>query len=181
VKILPRYTTEIPHHRTAGQARTGSKRKNRGNGRSSPPNSSNDGCSWSRPTNDDKRNRHTRHTGRTPFTMPILSCCCSQALEKPPKLETYDGTTNPDEHIDTVLDYHQARGSVKCKLFVLTLTRANMIWFKGWFSGLMERTTNGLLLPLHSKETTTKNNGISQQHSPRERGIPLRLYRTLYT
>jgi uncharacterized protein with von Willebrand factor type A (vWA) domain len=49
-------------------------------------------------------------------------------------LETYDGTTNPDEHVehlDTVLDYHQVPGVVKCKLFVLTLKGAVMTWFKG--------------------------------------------------
>jgi hypothetical protein len=55
-------------------------------------------------------------------------------LEKPPKLETYDGTTDPDEHlehIDIVLDYYQARGATKCRLFVLTLKGAAMSWFKG--------------------------------------------------
>ncbi|MCI47080.1 hypothetical protein A2U01_0068321, partial [Trifolium medium] len=57
-----------------------------------------------------------------------------RALEKPPKLEIYDGSTDPDEHvehIDTVLDYYQARGPIKCKLFVLTLKGAAMTWFKG--------------------------------------------------
>ncbi|MCI44081.1 hypothetical protein A2U01_0065320, partial [Trifolium medium] len=56
------------------------------------------------------------------------------ALEKPPKLETYDGTIDPDEHvehIDTVLDYYQAPGPIKCKLSVLTLKGAVMTWFKG--------------------------------------------------
>jgi hypothetical protein len=40
----------------------------------------------------------------------------------------------PDEHIehvDSVLDYHYARGAVKCKLFVLMLKGAAMGWFKG--------------------------------------------------
>ncbi|MCI74382.1 hypothetical protein A2U01_0095646, partial [Trifolium medium] len=35
------------------------------------------------------------------------------------------------EHIDTVMDYYQARGATKCRLFVLTLKGAAMTWFKG--------------------------------------------------
>jgi hypothetical protein len=57
-----------------------------------------------------------------------------QALEKPPKLETYDGATDPYEdveHIYTVLDYHGAQSDVKCKLFVLTLKGSAMTLFKG--------------------------------------------------
>jgi hypothetical protein len=54
-------------------------------------------------------------------------------LEKSPKLETYNGTTDLDghlDHLDTVLDYYQARGATKCRLFVLTLKGAAMTWFK---------------------------------------------------
>ncbi|MCH80822.1 hypothetical protein A2U01_0001596 [Trifolium medium] len=49
-------------------------------------------------------------------------------------LETYDGTKDPDEHlehIDTILDYYQAPGAIKCRLFVLTLKGPTMTWFKG--------------------------------------------------
>ncbi|WJX73956.1 hypothetical protein P8452_57675 [Trifolium repens] len=45
-------------------------------------------------------------------------------MEKPPMLETYDGTTDPDEHLehlDTVQDYYQAWRATKCRLFELTL------------------------------------------------------------
>ncbi|MCH98019.1 hypothetical protein A2U01_0019018, partial [Trifolium medium] len=35
------------------------------------------------------------------------------------------------EHIDTVLDYYQAHGATKCRLFVLTRKGAAMTWFKG--------------------------------------------------
>jgi len=35
------------------------------------------------------------------------------------------------EQLDTILDYHQVRGAVKCKLFVLTLKGATMTWFTG--------------------------------------------------
>lgn len=55
-------------------------------------------------------------------------------MEKPLKLEFYDGTGNPDEHvdnIDTVVNYYQGQEAVKCKLFILSLKGATMTWFKG--------------------------------------------------
>lgn len=47
-----------------------------------------------------------------------------RSLEKPPKLLTYNGIKDLDEHIehmDDLLDYDQAHEVVKCKLFALTL------------------------------------------------------------
>jgi hypothetical protein len=44
-------------------------------------------------------------------------------------METYDNTTNTDEHVehmDIILNYHLARADVKCKLFVLTLKGPTM-------------------------------------------------------
>ena len=48
-------------------------------------------------------------------------------------MDTYDGTTDPDEHIENiepVLHYRNVRGAVKCKLFVTTLRRGAMNWYK---------------------------------------------------
>lgn len=48
------------------------------------------------------------------------------------KLETYDGTEDPDEHDeheDNVLDYHLDRSVMMCKLFILTL-RGATCWCK---------------------------------------------------
>jgi hypothetical protein len=45
----------------------------------------------------------------------------------------YDGTSDPDEHIeniDIVLDYRGIRGAVKCKLFPTTLKKDAMNWYK---------------------------------------------------
>ena len=50
-------------------------------------------------------------------------------LEKPPPLGTYDGTTNPDEHIENInalLDYRGVRGTIKCRLFLTTLRKGAM-------------------------------------------------------
>jgi len=68
------------------------------------------------------------------FTRRITEYPIPRAFAKPPKLETYGDTTDPDEHMEhlvTILDYHRARGAVKCKLFVLTLKGTAMTWFKG--------------------------------------------------
>jgi hypothetical protein len=48
-------------------------------------------------------------------------------------MDSYDGTSDPDDHIENtedVLTYRSVRGAVKCKLFVTTLRRGAMTWFK---------------------------------------------------
>lgn len=79
-----------------------------------------------------KLHHKIHHKG--PFTRKIAVYHIPHVFTEPPKLETYEDTTNPnkhEEHIDTVLNYHQAQREVKCKLFVLTLKCATMTWFKG--------------------------------------------------
>ncbi|GAU49243.1 hypothetical protein TSUD_382750 [Trifolium subterraneum] len=56
-----------------------------------------------------------------------------RGLEKPPTLDKYDGTTDPDEHVqsvETALDYTNLRGSIKCKLFPLSLVRGASTWWR---------------------------------------------------
>jgi hypothetical protein len=48
-------------------------------------------------------------------------------------MDSYDGTTGLDEHIEiieAVLTYRSVQGAVKCKLFVTTLRRGVVTWFK---------------------------------------------------
>jgi len=48
-------------------------------------------------------------------------------------MDSYDGTTDSDEHIENieaVLTYRSVQGAVKCKLFVTTLRRGAVTWFK---------------------------------------------------
>jgi len=48
-------------------------------------------------------------------------------------MDLYGGTTDPDEHlenIEAVLTYRSVQGAVKCKLFVTTLRRGAVTWFK---------------------------------------------------
>jgi hypothetical protein len=64
------------------------------------------------PYGERRRGGDNCHPGRTPFTLRILRTEIPRAMEKPPMLETYDGTTDPDEHLvehlDIVQDYYQA-------------------------------------------------------------------------
>jgi len=48
-------------------------------------------------------------------------------------MDSYDRTTDQDEHmenIEVVLTYRSVRDVVKCKLFVTTLRRGAITWFK---------------------------------------------------
>jgi len=48
-------------------------------------------------------------------------------------MDSYDGTTYADEHIENievVLTYRLVQSAVKCKLFVTTLQRGAVTWFK---------------------------------------------------
>ncbi|MCI27162.1 hypothetical protein A2U01_0048360, partial [Trifolium medium] len=71
--------------------------RNRRRGRNSPnPRSRDNGSSGDYPYKDERRRHPNRHPGRTPFTLRLLETRIPRTLEKPPKLETYDGTTDPD-------------------------------------------------------------------------------------
>ncbi|MCI35175.1 hypothetical protein A2U01_0056396, partial [Trifolium medium] len=64
-----------------------------------------------------------------PLSREIMSVPLPPGLEKPPHLGTYDGLTDPNEHIeniDVLLNYRQLRGAIKCKLFPTTLRKGAM-------------------------------------------------------
>ncbi|GAU22605.1 hypothetical protein TSUD_135050 [Trifolium subterraneum] len=72
-----------------------------------------------------------RHQG--PLSRRIMDIPLPRGLEKPPMLDKYDGTTDPDEHVqsvETALDYRNLRGSIKCKLFPLSLVRGASAWWR---------------------------------------------------
>ncbi|GAU38385.1 hypothetical protein TSUD_147530 [Trifolium subterraneum] len=72
-----------------------------------------------------------RHRG--PLSRRIMDIPLPRGLEKPPTLNKYDATTDPDEHVqsvETALDYRNLRGSIKCKLFPLSLFRGASTWWR---------------------------------------------------
>ncbi|MCI34636.1 hypothetical protein A2U01_0055856, partial [Trifolium medium] len=65
-------------------------------------------------------------------------------LEKPPTMDIYDGSIDPIDHIKNikaVLEYRNARGSIKCKLFPTTLRKGVMAWYKSFTLGSIDSWT----------------------------------------
>ncbi|GAU41106.1 hypothetical protein TSUD_139750 [Trifolium subterraneum] len=80
-----------------------------------------------------------RHRG--PLWRRIMDIPLPRKLEKPPSLDKYDGTTDPDEHIksvETALDYRNMRGSIKCKLFPLSLVGGASTWWRSLPQGSID-------------------------------------------
>ncbi|XP_058746082.1 uncharacterized protein LOC131618952 [Vicia villosa] len=83
-----------------------------------------------------RRGRHSTSAGpsdeedfRSPLSEDIRRVRLPRGMEKPPVLDQYDGTTDPDDHIrsiEAVMDYHVVRGSIKCRIFPTTLRKGAM-------------------------------------------------------
>ncbi|MCI51368.1 hypothetical protein A2U01_0072612, partial [Trifolium medium] len=72
-------------------------------------------------------------TPRGPFSRDIMRVSLPGGLEKPPQLDTYDGLTDPGEHIeniDVLLNYCHVRGAIKCRLFPTMLRKRAIAWVK---------------------------------------------------
>ncbi|GAU12961.1 hypothetical protein TSUD_191520 [Trifolium subterraneum] len=72
-----------------------------------------------------------RHRGS--LLRRIMGIPLPRGLEKLPTLDKYDGTTDPDEHVqsvETALDYRNLRGSIKCKLFPFSQVRGASTWWR---------------------------------------------------
>ncbi|GAU48781.1 hypothetical protein TSUD_406240 [Trifolium subterraneum] len=72
--------------------------------------------------------RHRGHLSRRIMDIPL-----PRGLEKPPSLDKYDGTTDHDEHIqsvETTLGYRNMQGEIKCKLLSLSLIRGASTWWR---------------------------------------------------
>jgi hypothetical protein len=89
--------------------------------------------SWSPSRSEDSHDTQNDRDTSGPFTRRIQEAPIHYGLEKPPQMDSYDGTTDPNEHIkniEAVLTYRSVQGAVKCKLFVTTLRRGVVTWFK---------------------------------------------------
>jgi hypothetical protein len=97
--------------------------------RRSPPRRNRRSWSSSSSSPDDERDARDGRYTYGPFTHRIRETPIPHGLEKPPLMDSYDGTSNLDEHIENievVLMYRSVRGAIKCKLFVTTLRRGAM-------------------------------------------------------
>ncbi|GAU51522.1 hypothetical protein TSUD_140370 [Trifolium subterraneum] len=114
----PRNRRSPPRRNNRSPQRSGEAAARGGNARHSPRGES--------PSSGDERHRG-------PLSRRIMDIPLPRGLEKPPTLDKYDGTTDPDEHVqsvETALDYRNLRGSIKCKLFPLSLTRGASTWWR---------------------------------------------------
>ncbi|GAU10283.1 hypothetical protein TSUD_418870, partial [Trifolium subterraneum] len=114
----PRNRRSPPRRNNRSPPRSGGAAARGGNARHSPRGES--------PSSEDERHRG-------PLSRRIMDIPLPRGLEKPPTLDKYDGTTDPDEHVqsvETALDYRNLRGSIKCKLFPLSLTRGASTWWR---------------------------------------------------
>ncbi|GAU27038.1 hypothetical protein TSUD_314000 [Trifolium subterraneum] len=108
--------------------------RNRRNNRSPPRNGEaaiRGGNARHSPRRESPGSGDERHRG--PLSRRIMGIPLPRGLEKPPTLDKYDGTTDPDEHVqsvETALDYRNLRGSIKCKLFPLSLVRGASTWWR---------------------------------------------------
>ncbi|GAU30613.1 hypothetical protein TSUD_62330 [Trifolium subterraneum] len=114
----PRNRRSPPRRNNRSPPRSGEAAVRGGNPRHSPRRES--------PSSGDERHRG-------PLSRRIMDIPLPRGLEKPPTLDKYDGITDLDEHVqsvETALDYRNLRGSIKCKLFPLSLVRAASTWWR---------------------------------------------------
>ncbi|KAK2397452.1 hypothetical protein QL285_059022 [Trifolium repens] len=63
----------------------------------------------------------------------IMRAPIPSALERLPNLPSYDGLTDPDDHINnfnTILNFHRTSGAIRCRLFPTTLRKGALTWYK---------------------------------------------------
>ncbi|CAJ2661849.1 unnamed protein product [Trifolium pratense] len=93
------------------------------------------------PRRQRNRSPEERDNHQGPLSRRIRELPLPVGLEKPPAMDTYDGSTDPDEHIENLealLEYRNVRGSIKCKLFPTTLRKGAMAWYKSLAPGSID-------------------------------------------
>jgi len=126
----PRHSVSI---RSPSYTRRSARRKSP---RRSPPRRSPPRCnrsSWSPSSSEDNNDARNDRNAFGPFTRRIWEAPILRGLVKPPQMDSYERTTYPHEHIENieaVLMYQSVQGAVKCKLFITTLRRGAITWFK---------------------------------------------------
>jgi hypothetical protein len=61
----------------------------------------------------------------------IMRAPIPAALERLPNLPSYDGLTDPDDHVNnfnTILNFRNTSGAIRCRLFPTTLRKGALTW-----------------------------------------------------
>jgi hypothetical protein len=62
----------------------------------------------------------------------IMKAAVPPALERLPALPSYDGLTDPDDHINNfnaILNFRKVSGPIRCRLFPTTLRKGALTWY----------------------------------------------------
>jgi len=73
-------------------------------------------CSWSPSSSEDSHDVWNDRNAYSLFTRRIREAPIPRGLQKPPQMDSYDGTIDPDEHIENIeatLTYRSVQGAVK--------------------------------------------------------------------
>ncbi|CAJ2673558.1 unnamed protein product [Trifolium pratense] len=127
-----------PRHRSD---RRSSPRRNEAISRNSTPPRRHSPRRDNPPRRQRNRSPEERDSHQGPLSRRIRELPLPVGLEKPPAMDTYDGSTDPDEHIENLealLEYRNVRGSIKCKLFPTTLRKGAMAWYKSLAPGSID-------------------------------------------
>jgi len=181
----PRHSrSKSPHHsvsvRSPSHTRRSTRRRSprRSPPRRSPPRRSpprRNERSWSPSSSEDNHDAQNDRNAYGPFTRRIRDAPIPRGLENPPQMDSYDGTTDLDEYIENievVLTYRSVRSAIKCKLFVTTLRRGSVTWFKNlWrnsidsWSNLYDEFTTHFTTSRTQPKTVASLEAIVQRHT----------------
>ncbi|CAL0328659.1 unnamed protein product [Lupinus luteus] len=84
------------------------------------------------PTNQSPNVPHHHCGARHPFTSTIMACPLPSHFTRPTNIDQYDGTTDPQDHLDSFeasMLFHGATDPIMCRAFPLTLKKAALQWF----------------------------------------------------
>ena len=126
----PRHSVSI---RPSSYTRRSAGRRSPGQSPPTKPSPRHNRRSWSPSSSEDSRDARNDCNAYGMFTRLIREAAIPRGLEKPLQIDSYDGTTDSDDHIqniEAVLTYRSVEGAIKCKLFVTTLRRGVVTWFK---------------------------------------------------
>nr|GEY75108.1 hypothetical protein [Tanacetum cinerariifolium] len=86
-------------------------------------------------------NRDTKDLVSSPFTNRIREYDMPDGLKVPANLKTYDGMSDPDDHLTVfmeTMDVHKLPDLVWCRLFPITLCGATRFWYENLAPGSID-------------------------------------------
>ncbi|GJT49042.1 gag protein [Tanacetum coccineum] len=105
----------------------------------------------------------------SPFTKRIRDYDMTDGLKIPTKLKTYDGLSNPDDHLTIfmgTMDVHKLPEPAWCRFFQITLSGAARFWYDNLPPGGIDsfhELRNNFMQQRRFKKTQAKILGIRQR------------------